>query len=96
MKDFRIEEKYLVLKREDLRKFFSQYQHGLFATDEEHEVMNNVPFMYVLEQVANIRRQDGRNPEPKYWVCNQDEPYADLINRIIELGEKAKVIDSSR
>lgn len=83
------------MKLEDLTNFFSQYQQGLFATEEETKTMAEVPFMYVLEQVANIRKQDGRNPHPKYWVCNQDEPYADMIIRLIELGENAKLGDKS-
>lgn len=87
---FKIKEKYLVLKLEDLEEFFAQYQRGIFATEEEEKTMAEVPFRYVLEQVANIRKQDGRNPNPRYWVCNQDEPYADMIIRLIELGEKSK------
>jgi len=90
MRDFKIEEKYLVIKIEDLNRFFGQYQKGIFATKEEQKAMEEVPFMYVLEQIRNIRKIDKRNPDPRYWVCNQDEPYSDLIIRIIELGERAK------
>jgi hypothetical protein len=90
MKMFKIEEKYLVLKREDLERFFAQYQRGIFATEEEQKTIAEVPFIYVLEQVRNIRLQGHKNPDPKYWVCNQDEPYSDMIIRLIELGENAK------
>ena len=90
MSDFKIEEKYLVLKRSDLERFFDQYQRGLFATEEEEKAMREVPFMYVLEAIQDMRKMEGKNPLPRYWVCNQDEPYADMVIRIIELGERAK------
>jgi hypothetical protein len=90
MTDFKVEEKYLVVKRSDLGKFFSQFQGGLFATKEEQQAMDSIPFNEVLNGVREMRESDGKNPNPKYWVCNQDEPYADMIIRIIELGERSK------
>lgn len=91
MTDFKVEEKYLVIKRVDLENFLSQFQYGIFATPSEQKVMDSIPFKQVLEGIQAMRKSDGKNPTPRYWVCNQDEPYADMIIRIIELGEKAKL-----
>jgi hypothetical protein len=90
MTDFKIEEKYLVVKRSDLEQFFSQFQGGIFATAEEQKAMDSIPFNEVLKGIREMRESDRKNPNPRYWVCNQDEPYADMIIRIIELGERAK------
>lgn len=75
------EEKYLVIKLDDLENFFSDFTKGLFTTDEEKKYIDSIPFKEVLEGVKN---------DNKYIVCNQDEPYADLIWQIILRGEDAK------
>lgn len=31
-----------------------------------------------------MREEEGRNPEPKYYVVNQDEPYAEEVLNIIK------------
>ena len=92
MTDFKVEEKYLVIKRSDLDKFFSQYPKRKSRDWEqcEPEAIDCIPFSDVLKGIQKIRENDERNPHPRYWVCNQDEPYADMIIRLIELGERAK------
>lgn len=44
----------------------------------------------VLESINHIRVQRGSNADPKYWVCNQDEPYAPNVIKAILDGEKMK------
>ena len=76
------EDKYLVLKREDLDNYFSQYTKETFTNAEEQAVIEQVPFFEVI---------NGLNNKNKYIVCNQDEPYAELVWQIILLGEDAKL-----
>ena len=78
------EEKYMVLKLDDLENFFSQYTKGIFTNDEEKKNIDNVTWKEVLDAVKN---------DNKYIVCNQDEPYSDLIWDIILMGEDAKQVD---
>lgn len=78
------EEKYMVLKLDDLENFFSQYTKGIFTTDAEKKNIDDVTWKEVLDAVKN---------DNKYIVCNQDEPYADLIWNIILMGEDAKQVD---
>jgi len=94
MMEFKIEEKYLVIKKSDLDEFLSHYSSG--ATDRRDylpghiEAIDRLSFREVLNGIAALRTKHGKNPHPRYWVCNQDEPYADMIIRLIELGEKSK------
>lgn len=76
------ENKYMVLKLEDLDNFFSQYTKGVFTTPAEQDEINSVPFVYVIEQLKN---------DNKYIVCNQDEPYAEEVWQIILKGEDSKL-----
>lgn len=76
------ENKYMVLKLEDLDNFFSDFTKGLFTTDEEKQHIDSITWKEVLAAVKN---------DNKYIVCNQDEPYAELIWQIILLGEDAKL-----
>lgn len=78
------ENKFLVIKLEDIDNYFSQFTKGMFATPNEYETIHNIPFLTVVNELKNNN---------KYIVCNQDEPYAELIWQIILLGEKAKQSD---
>lgn len=78
------ENKYLVIKLDDLENYFSQFTKGVFTTDKETKHMSTLTWQEVLDEVKNNN---------KYIVCNQDEPYADLIRQIILLGEDAKQKD---
>jgi len=77
------EDKYLVIKLEELDNFFSQFTKGIFTTDEEKKIMDKVTWKEVVDAVSN---------DNKYIVCNQDEPYADLVWKIILMGEDAKKV----
>lgn len=76
------EEKYLVVKLEDLERYFSQFTKGVFTTDEEQNVLDTLTWNEVLHDLQN---------DNKYIVCNQDESYAELVWQIILLGEDAKL-----
>lgn len=73
--------KFLVIKRSDLDNFFSQFTKNNFTTNEEGENIKSISWQKVLREVANNN---------KYIVCNQDEPYAELVWQIILLGEGCK------
>ena len=77
------EEKYIVFKKEDLENFFSKFTKGVFTTEKELKTINNVTWKEVVDAVSN---------KNKYIVCNQDEPYAELIWQIILMGEDAKQV----
>ena len=76
------EEKYLVVKLEDLDNYFSQFTKGVFTTEDEQNNIDTLTWNEVLHALQN---------DNKYIVCNQDEPYAELVWQIILLGEDAKV-----
>ena len=75
------EDKYLVIKLENLERYFSQFTKGVFTTDEEQNNLDTLTWNEVLHALQNGN---------KYIVCNQDEPYAELVWQIILLGEDAK------
>ena len=75
------EEKYLVIKLRDIEEFVSQFSKGLFTTDVERKNIESLTWNEVLAAVKN---------DNKYIVCNQNEPYAELVWQIILLGEDAK------
>ena len=40
--------------------------------------------------ISMMRIKDGKSPHAEYFVCNQDEPYADEVLRVILDGEDKK------
>ena len=58
---------------------------GLELADEVEEFKNAYEkFIKAYEERV------GKFPDNKYWVVNQDEPYADEIFKLIEKGEDFK------
>ena len=78
------EEKYLVIKLEDLERYFDQFTKGVFTTEDEQNNIDSLTWNADLREVQNHN---------KYIVCNQDEPYAELIWQIILMGEDAKQVN---
>lgn len=70
------ENKYFVLKLDDLAEY---------TTQEERLFLDKVAV-----QIAEGRRRAKREPYNSYIVCNQDEPYAEDVWRVILSGEDAK------
>jgi len=77
------ENKYLIMKIEDVENYFSQFTKGTFA--EEQAIIEQEPFWKVVDE---LEKQNKNN----YIIINQDEPYAELIWQIILLGEDAKKV----
>ena len=81
----KLDDKYLVIKKEDLERYFSQYTHGIFTTEEEGKVIDRVPFNTVLEEIAKDRDESGKTPN-NYVVLNLDDKIDVGYLRAIWLG----------
>ena len=68
-------DKYLVLKWSDLDRL---------------AITNRGMVGAIIEKVSKIREAEGRDTDPRYYVCNQDEPYAQQVIDTILAGEDAK------
>ena len=64
--------KYLVVKREDLNKYFSNYVSGVFITDKEQKFIDKIPFNVVLKEIQAMRECEGKK-ENRYLVLNMDD-----------------------
>jgi|GEM_PF-7016737 len=65
--------KYIVIKREDIKNYLQGSDANMLT--------------YLAGKVDRCREGDGRKHN-KYVVVNTDEHYADIVERIIELGEE--------
>ena len=63
------DDKYIILKKEDVKKFLSQKQQ------------NNI---LLYQNMISISKGVE---EPKYYVCNRNEPYAKDVIMMIMKGE---------
>lgn len=68
---------YIVIKREDA-------MHGL-------DKPNRDALARILHTLMEYRLHIGKQPANKYYVCNQDEPYAAAIRDTILRGEAVKL-----
>ena len=69
----KLDTKYLVLKIEDLDKYFSGYQAGIFSTQEEQKIIDAIPFKKVLMDIDKLRRSEGKSINNEYVVLNQSD-----------------------
>lgn len=44
----------------------------------------------ILAKITNGREKDHKSPVNNYYICNTDEPYAEVIRGIIMGGEAVK------
>ncbi|OOR04524.1 hypothetical protein BW897_31940 [Bacillus cereus] len=65
--------KFGVLKIEDVVKV---------STQSELAVLDGI-----VRKIGIMREEEGRNTEPKYYVVNQDEPYAEDVLNLIKMHE---------
>lgn len=82
----KLNDKYLVIKKEDLDRYFSQYTHGIFTTEEEGKVIDRIPFNTVLEEIEKDREQNGKTPN-NYVGLNLDDEI-DLEHLVFTIQEK--------
>ena len=67
---------YIVIKREDAFKYL---------TESDLKLLDNM-----LGIICKGRSNDNKNPVNNYYVCNTDEPYANVVHGVIIGGEAAK------
>jgi len=53
-------------------------------------ITNRVNLERLLDRIENLRLADRKDPNPRYYVCNVDEPYAREVHDAILKGEKLK------
>lgn len=70
-----INDKYIVIKTEDAEKYLDDFERGQLEM--------------ICRRIAKRREADGKAVNA-YWVCNQDEPYADKVLQVILDGEDQK------
>jgi regulator of PEP synthase PpsR (kinase-PPPase family) len=70
--------KFAVLKVEDVLKVCNENQLATLDV--------------IARMIGEMRKEEGRNPNPQYLVINKDEPYVDKIKAIIEEHEREEVI----
>ena len=100
MKQIQKEDKFFVLKQADIEEFFEQFYkpcncrsagectHQLFMTPEGERLQK--AFDKIIKGIGDMREANGKPRSNKYVVCNQDEPYAELVWQVILMGERAK------
>lgn len=67
---------HIVIKREDALKYL---------TEVEYQNLEQL-----LSTISKGRSEDGKNPYNNYYICNTDEPYAEVVHGVIMGGEAAK------
>lgn len=72
---------YVVFKREDVLKYLSEVELQSLE--------------YMLVKIGEGRANDGKNPFNNYYVCNTDEPYAQVVHGVIIGGETVKENNSN-
>lgn len=67
---------HIVIKREDALKYLTEVE---YQTVEQFQ-----------HTIIKGRAKDCKRPINSYYVCNTDEPYAEVVKGVIMLGESAK------
>jgi len=86
MTEFKKEDKFLVVKLDDINQFFAGVcGDSTTLSKEEKERI----FSEVLDGITTMRKAQGKK-DNKYLIVNQDEPYADLLWEMILFFERLK------
>lgn len=70
--------KFVVLKMDDLL--------AIGAKDESF----GAAMRFILDTYEEHRSVNGKNPSPQYLVCNEDEPYAEIVLDVILRGKRLR------
>lgn len=68
---------HIVIKIEDAMKYLTEVEQKSLET--------------IINTVSRGRAEEGKNPSNKYYICNVDEPYAEMVKGVIVGGEYAKI-----
>lgn len=67
---------HIVIKREDALKYLTEIEY--------------TSLQFMLNKIAGRREKDNKKPVNNYYVCNIDEPYAEVVHGVIMGGEAVK------
>lgn len=67
---------HIVIKKEDVLKYL---------TEVEYQSLENI-----LVTISRGRTEDNKKPINDYYICNKDEPYAEMVHGVIIGGEYQK------
>lgn len=67
---------HIVLKVDDCLKYL---------TETEIQTLESIQ-----NKISRFRCEEGKNPDNHYYICNIDEPYAEMIKGVIYGGEYEK------
>lgn len=67
---------HIVIKKDDALKYLEKPEQ--IALEE------------MLNKISNGRAKDRKKPVNHYYICNEDEPYADIVRGVILGGEGVK------
>lgn len=68
---------HIVLKREDILKYLEE---------PEQIALENM-----IVKIITGRERDQKHPVNNYYICNTDEPYAEVVHGVIIRGEATKM-----
>jgi len=68
--------KFVVIKKEDALKYLPEPMLQSLET--------------ILSTIASARARNGKIPVNEYYICNKDEPYAEMVHGVIYAGEREK------
>lgn len=69
---------HIVIKKGDALKYL---------TEVEYQTLERLQTVIIAG-----RAKDGKKPVNNYYICNTDEHYADIVKRVIVLGEQNKMM----
>lgn len=75
------ENTHIVIKREDALKYLTEVEYQTLE-----EFMNTI---------IRGRAKDHKKPINNYYICNTDEPYAEVVHGVIIGGEATKTNNSN-
>jgi len=67
-----LDDKYMVIKTEDLDFFYSGFVKEDYFDDEEQAFIDTIPFKTVVEQIQKTREANGKS-DNHYVVLNMDD-----------------------
>lgn len=71
---------HIVIKNTDAKKYLSE---------EEYQMLEKM-----LCKIGEGRIKDNKKPVNDYYICNKDEPYAEMVHGVIIGGEYQKKLDN--
>jgi hypothetical protein len=81
-------------------EIMAEYQEKFIVINKKHIAILNESNPEVIEKLSEaftefnmtLLNEHGIDVDNKYYVCNQDEPYADVVISVILTGEDNKCI----